>query len=121
MPPAVIDQVEIHLKYEGYIRRQLEQVARLEQLEAMPLPESCSSWQIPGLSYEICGKLARIQPATLGQAARILASRQRRSLSSWSIFRSTVCSVPVMQEDHFPASCRRLIASCKLSALLQYC
>jgi tRNA uridine 5-carboxymethylaminomethyl modification enzyme len=71
LPPAVIEQVEIHLKYEGYIRRQLEQVARLEQFEAMPLPEHFSYWQIPGLSHEICEKLTHIQPATLGQAARI--------------------------------------------------
>ena len=71
LPPAVIEQVEIHLKYEGYIRRQLEQVARLEQFEAMPLPEHCSYWEIPGLSHEIREKLTHIQPATLGQAARI--------------------------------------------------
>jgi tRNA uridine 5-carboxymethylaminomethyl modification enzyme len=71
LPLAVIEQVEIHLKYEGYIRRQLEQVARLEQFEAMPLPEHCSYWDIPGLSYEIREKLTHIQPATLGQAARI--------------------------------------------------
>ena len=71
LPPAVIEQVEIHLKYEGYIRRQLEQVARLEQFEAMPLPEHFNYWQIPGLSHEIREKLTHIQPATLGQAARI--------------------------------------------------
>lgn len=71
LPPAVIEQVEIHLKYEGYIRRQLEQVARVEQLEAMPLPEGYDYWQIPGLSHEIREKLTHIQPATLGQAARI--------------------------------------------------
>jgi tRNA uridine 5-carboxymethylaminomethyl modification enzyme len=71
LPSAVIEQVEIHLKYEGYIRRQLEQVARLEQLEAMPLPERFNYWDIPGLSHEIREKLTHIQPATLGQAARI--------------------------------------------------
>ena len=71
LPPAVIEQVEIHLKYEGYIRRQLEQVARLEQFEAMPLPEYVDYWQIPGLSHEIREKLMHIRPTTLGQAARI--------------------------------------------------
>ncbi|MGE3538167.1 MAG: tRNA uridine-5-carboxymethylaminomethyl(34) synthesis enzyme MnmG [Candidatus Tectimicrobiota bacterium] len=71
LPLAVIEQVEIHLKYEGYIRRQLEQVARLEQFEAMPLPETYDYWQIPGLSHEIREKLTHIQPATLGQAGRI--------------------------------------------------
>ncbi|MBM3223878.1 MAG: tRNA uridine-5-carboxymethylaminomethyl(34) synthesis enzyme MnmG [Candidatus Tectomicrobia bacterium] len=71
LPPAVIEQVEIHLKYEGYIRRQLEQVARVEQLESMALPASWDYWQIPGLSHEIREKLTQIQPVTLGQAARI--------------------------------------------------
>src|SRR5262249_12412892 len=71
LPPAVIEQVEIHLKYEGYIRRQREQVARLEQLETMPLPGPFSYGEIPGLSHEIREKLTQIQPATLGQAARI--------------------------------------------------
>jgi tRNA uridine 5-carboxymethylaminomethyl modification enzyme len=63
--------VEIHLKYDGYIRRQLEQVARVEQLEAMPLPLGFDYWQIQGLSHEIREKLSYIQPVTLGQAARI--------------------------------------------------
>jgi tRNA uridine 5-carboxymethylaminomethyl modification enzyme len=68
---AVIEQVEIHLKYEGYIRRQLEQVARVEQYEAMRLPTPFDYWPIPGLSHEIREKLTQLQPATLGQAGRI--------------------------------------------------
>lgn len=68
---AVIEQVEIQLKYEGYIRRQLEQVARVEHMEAMPLPPEADYWQIHGLSHEICEKLTRIRPTCLGQAARI--------------------------------------------------
>ena len=71
LPEAVIEQVEIHLKYEGYIRRQLEQVARMEQMEDMPLPAAADYWQIPGLSYEIREKLTHIRPASLGQAARV--------------------------------------------------
>jgi tRNA uridine 5-carboxymethylaminomethyl modification enzyme len=71
LPAAVIEQVEIHLKYTGYIRRQLEQVARLENLEAMSLPTPFDYWQIHGLSHEIREKLSHIQPASLGQAARI--------------------------------------------------
>ncbi len=68
---AVIEQVEIHLKYEGYIRRQLEQVARVEQYEDMPLPTPFDYWPIAGLSHEIREKLTQLQPATLGQAGRI--------------------------------------------------
>jgi tRNA uridine 5-carboxymethylaminomethyl modification enzyme len=71
LPAAVIEQVDIHLKYEGYIRRQLEQVARVEHMEAMPLPAPVDYRQIPGLSHEIREKLTRVQPTSLGQAARI--------------------------------------------------
>jgi tRNA uridine 5-carboxymethylaminomethyl modification enzyme len=71
LPAAVIEQVEIQLKYEGYIRRQLEQVARVEHMEAMPLPPDADYWQIPGLSHEIREKLTQVQPTSLGQAARI--------------------------------------------------
>jgi tRNA uridine 5-carboxymethylaminomethyl modification enzyme len=71
LPAAVIEQVEIHLKYAGYIRRQLEQVARVEHMEAMPLPADADYWQIPGLSHEIREKLTYIRPTSLGQAGRI--------------------------------------------------
>jgi tRNA uridine 5-carboxymethylaminomethyl modification enzyme len=71
LPATVIEQVEIHLKYEGYIRRQLEQVARVEKYEAMPLPAGFDYGQVPGLSHEIREKLCAIQPTSLGQAGRI--------------------------------------------------
>jgi tRNA uridine 5-carboxymethylaminomethyl modification enzyme len=71
LPAAVIEQVEIHLKYEGYIRRQLEQVARMEHMEDMPLPEMADYRSVPGLSQEIREKLTHIRPTSLGQAARI--------------------------------------------------
>jgi tRNA uridine 5-carboxymethylaminomethyl modification enzyme len=71
LPDCVIEQVEIHLKYEGYIRRQLEQVARVDQYEDMPLPAEFDYGYIPGLSSEIQEKLTHIRPATLGQAGRI--------------------------------------------------
>ena len=67
----VIEQVEIHLKYDGYIRRQLEQVARVAQYEDMPLPTDFDYRQVPGLSLEIQEKLLHIRPASLGQAGRI--------------------------------------------------
>ena len=67
----VIEQVEIHMKYEGYIRRQLEQVARVAQYEGMPLPTDFDYRQVPGLSLEIQEKLLHIRPATLAQAGRI--------------------------------------------------
>ncbi|MEE8303951.1 MAG: tRNA uridine-5-carboxymethylaminomethyl(34) synthesis enzyme MnmG [Candidatus Tectomicrobia bacterium] len=71
LPAAVVEQVEIHLKYEGYIRRQLEQVARMEQMEDMTLPTDADYERVPGLSHEIREKLTHIRPTTLGQAARV--------------------------------------------------
>jgi tRNA uridine 5-carboxymethylaminomethyl modification enzyme len=71
LPAAIVEQVEIHLKYAGYIRRQLEQVARMERMEEMPLPADADYWQIPGLSHEIREKLTCVRPSSLGQAARI--------------------------------------------------
>jgi tRNA uridine 5-carboxymethylaminomethyl modification enzyme len=71
LPAAVIEQVEIQLKYAGYIQRQLEQVARMEQMEEMPLLADADYSEIPGLSHEIREKLTHIRPTSLGQAARI--------------------------------------------------
>ena len=71
LAPDVIEQVEIHTKYEGYIRRQLEQVARVAQYEGMPLPTDFDYRQVPGLSLEIQEKLLHIRPASLAQAGRI--------------------------------------------------
>ncbi len=71
LPSAVIEQVEIQMKYEGYIGRQMQQVARVEQFEAMLLPTDADYGQIPGLSHEIREKLSHIRPTTLGQAGRI--------------------------------------------------
>jgi tRNA uridine 5-carboxymethylaminomethyl modification enzyme len=71
LPAAVIEQVEIQLKYAGYIQRQLEQVARMEQMEEMPLLADADYRDIPGLSHEIREKLIHIRPTSLGQAARI--------------------------------------------------
>ena len=104
LPPAVIEQVEIHLKYEGYIRRQLEQVARLEQFEAM----RCRSLLVIeiGLSHEIREKLTHIQPATLGKPRASPGSRRPRSLSSWSTFKSTACSVPIMELNYQKRLCQ---------------
>ena len=59
------------MKYEGYIGRQMQQVARVEQFEAMLLPTDADYGQIPGLSHEIREKLSHIRPTTLGQAGRI--------------------------------------------------
>ncbi len=66
-----IQQVEIEMKYEGYIKRQHEMVARLEKLEHINIPEDFDYLNINTVSAEGREKLHKIRPATLGQASRI--------------------------------------------------
>jgi tRNA uridine 5-carboxymethylaminomethyl modification enzyme len=63
--------VEIEVKYEGFIARQLNEVARLEKIERIRIPETIDYGGIHGLSSEIKEKLSGIRPLNLGQAARI--------------------------------------------------
>ena len=65
------DEIELHVKYEGYIQRQEEQVERFKRLERIALPEDFVYQGLPGLSNEVVEKLSSIQPRSLGQAARI--------------------------------------------------
>ncbi len=69
--PVVAEQVEIQAKYQGYIARQREEVARSEAYEALRLPENIDYAAVRGLSVEASQKLARHRPETIGQAARI--------------------------------------------------
>ena len=65
------DEIELQLKYEGYIRRQEEQIARFKKLERIELPPDMVYKGLPGLSNEVVEKLTRVQPRSLGQASRI--------------------------------------------------
>jgi tRNA uridine 5-carboxymethylaminomethyl modification enzyme len=67
----VIEQVEIQAKYQGYIDRQRDEVARQATYENLSLPESLDYTEVIGLSREVCQKLQTQRPQTLGQAARI--------------------------------------------------
>ena len=67
----VADEIELQVKYAGYIKRQQEQVERFRKLERIELPEDFSYKGLPGLSNEVVEKLSTIQPRSLGQAARI--------------------------------------------------
>jgi tRNA uridine 5-carboxymethylaminomethyl modification enzyme len=69
--PEVGAQVEIQAKYEGYIERQREEVARRVELELRRLPPELDYRQVRGLSAEVQQKLNRHRPETVGQAARI--------------------------------------------------
>jgi tRNA uridine 5-carboxymethylaminomethyl modification enzyme len=63
--------LEIQVKYEGYIQKQLEVVGRMKRLESRKLPDHLDYQTIPGLSKEVVERLREVQPETLGQASRI--------------------------------------------------
>ncbi|THG82635.1 tRNA uridine-5-carboxymethylaminomethyl(34) synthesis enzyme MnmG [Pseudomonas sp. A-1] len=69
--PQVAEQVEIRIKYAGYIDRQQEEIERLRASENTALPDDLDYAAIGGLSKEIQGKLSTARPQTLGQASRI--------------------------------------------------
>ena len=71
LPSEVAEQVEIALKYEGYIARQQRQVEEMRKLESRPLPPDLDYLAIPVLRLEARQKLQQIRPLSLGQASRI--------------------------------------------------
>lgn len=71
MPKDIREQLEIRVKYEGYIQKQLKQVARAEKNEGKKLPQGFDYSQIKGLRLEAAAKLKERQPETIGQASRI--------------------------------------------------
>ena len=66
-----INEVEIEIKYEGFIKRQLSDVGRFDKLERIRVPENIDYKVINGLSSEIKEKLSDIRPLNLGQASRV--------------------------------------------------
>lgn len=71
LEPDVCEQVEIRIKYDGYIKRQLDQIEQFKRLEAKLMPEDTDYNEISGLRLEARQKLSQIRPASLGQASRI--------------------------------------------------
>jgi tRNA uridine 5-carboxymethylaminomethyl modification enzyme len=71
LPPRVLLTVEVSVKYEGYIKRQIAEVERHARLEVKTLPEDLDYLSIKGLRTEAAQKLAKIKPLTIGQASRI--------------------------------------------------
>jgi tRNA uridine 5-carboxymethylaminomethyl modification enzyme len=67
----VAEQATILVKYDGYIRRQMEQVERVRYLEGTKIPDGFDYQTIPGLSNEVKEKLSKTRPISLGQASRI--------------------------------------------------
>jgi tRNA uridine 5-carboxymethylaminomethyl modification enzyme len=70
-PLVDIASLETEYRYEGYLKRQEQSVARLSRQESRPIPETFDFARIPGLSREVIERLSTIRPETLGQASRI--------------------------------------------------
>lgn len=68
---AILEKVEVEIKYEGYIKRQLKQVAEMRRLECKVLPKDIDYSKIKGLRLEAVEKLSKISPLNIGQASRI--------------------------------------------------
>jgi tRNA uridine 5-carboxymethylaminomethyl modification enzyme len=71
LPESVQDQIEIQVKYDGYIKRQMEQIERFKRLEEVSFPKGFDFSSVIGLSTEVMEKLKKIKPYSLGQASRI--------------------------------------------------
>lgn len=71
LPGEVVEQVEIRVKYQGYIAQEDRAAARAKGNEAVLIPDWVDYWKIPALRYESREKLNRVRPENLGQAARI--------------------------------------------------
>jgi len=69
--PRVAEQVEVQVKYAGYIRRDEARIARARRMEARAIPEGLDFGAIRGLSREVAEKLGAVRPRTVGQAGRI--------------------------------------------------
>ena len=71
IPDDVIEQVNINIKYDGYIKRQMHQVDQFRKLEGKRIPEDLNYQDVPSLRIEARQKLSQIRPLSVGQASRI--------------------------------------------------
>ena len=69
--PFVAEKVEIYIKYDGYVKRQMEQIERTKRLESTVIPEGIDYMSMDSLRTEAREKLTKIRPANVGQASRI--------------------------------------------------
>ena len=105
LPDDVREQVEIELKYEGYIQRQEVQVQRMGQLEDKHIPDDIDYGAIDSLSNEAIGKLNHIRPITLGQASRI-SGVTPADISVLMVFLKGDKPIPRKTQDAEPAASR---------------
>jgi tRNA uridine 5-carboxymethylaminomethyl modification enzyme len=68
---TIQEAIEISIKYEGYIKRQLQHIEKFKKLEQKTIPENFSYEEIRGFSKEVSEKLSKVKPCSVGQASRI--------------------------------------------------
>ncbi|MBU0944569.1 MAG: tRNA uridine-5-carboxymethylaminomethyl(34) synthesis enzyme MnmG [Proteobacteria bacterium] len=68
---VVCEEIQLQIKFQGYLKRQEEQVARFKKMEELGLPEDLDYRSLSGLSNEVVEKLSKVRPRSLGQASRI--------------------------------------------------
>ena len=71
LSPEVVFQVEVNVKYQGYIERQNREIEKFRRMEGMRIPVDMDFSKIPSLSLEVREKLSRFKPTSIGQASRI--------------------------------------------------
>ncbi len=71
LDPLVVEQVEVEIKYEGYIKRQLADIQEMRRLEEKQIPDDTDYYAIVGLRKEAQEKLSKVRPRSVGQASRI--------------------------------------------------
>jgi tRNA uridine 5-carboxymethylaminomethyl modification enzyme len=71
LPREVAEEVEIQVKYDGYIERQLKEVEKFKSMERQKIPQDLDYSKVYGLSKEVVEKLSRVRPSSIGQASRI--------------------------------------------------
>ena len=72
LPKDVRDEVNIEIKYDGYIRRQEKLVAQFKKIEEKRIPEEIDYDKIPSLRNEARQKLKEVRPSSIGQASRVM-------------------------------------------------
>jgi tRNA uridine 5-carboxymethylaminomethyl modification enzyme len=69
--PEVVEAIQLEVKYEGYIKRQLQQIQRSQKFEQRAIPSEFDYDGVSGFSSEVREKFRRVRPSTVGQASRI--------------------------------------------------
>ena len=95
LPEDVREQVEIHLKYQGYIVRQMQQVEQFKKLENRRIPEALDYEDVGSLRKEARQKLMAIRPASVGQASRISGVSPAIFLCCWYIWSSIIVPIEI--------------------------